>query len=86
MGALARKDLASVYADVGVHDGVPIKLATVRGGEPDGSTIYIGGDGPDLSLSFADPESMELLSAVATEGARLMRERIDRLVGSRATA
>jgi hypothetical protein len=47
-----------------------------HGGE--GAAIHIGHDGPDLTLDFADTESMELLSSVAAEGVRQMRERAPR--------
>ncbi len=72
MEASVRKVPASVYANVGVHAGVGIELARDRA-EGEGTAIYIGDDGPDLILDFADAESMELLSVVAAEGARLMR-------------
>lgn len=77
MTAQVRKSPASVYANVGVYDGVPIE-ATV---DPDlqGGEIRIGDDNADVILVFADPESMELLAEVAAEGARVMRERAARL-------
>ncbi|MBV9139514.1 MAG: hypothetical protein JO115_01070 [Pseudonocardiales bacterium] len=75
MGSRVRTDQALVYANVGMHADVEITLAmNAEGGE--GAAIYFGHDGPDVIMDFADVDSLERLAAVATEGARQMRERI----------
>lgn len=38
-----------------------------------GAAIHFGHDGPDVVMEFADIASLELLSAVAAEGARRLR-------------
>lgn len=65
---------AHVYASVGVHAGLEITLAVERHGGI-GASIYIGQDGPDLAMDFADIDSLERLAAVATDGARQLRAR-----------
>jgi hypothetical protein len=59
---------APVYAVVGVHAGVGITLTMARGAE-----IHIGRAGPDLTMDFADAESLDRLAVVAAEGARRLR-------------
>jgi hypothetical protein len=72
--ARVRKDPASVYANVGVHAGVAIALVADPD-DGDGAFIHIGDDGPDVIMDFADADSLELLSQVAAEGARVIRQR-----------
>lgn len=74
MTARARKDRATVYANVGVHAGVEISVDVESDGE--GALIEFGDTGPDLILDVADLDSMERLASLAAEGARVMRERI----------
>lgn len=64
---------ASVYANVGVHADVEIKLA-LHAGDGNEAAIHFGADGPDLCIDFADVESLERLAAVAAEGVRRLRE------------
>lgn len=75
MTARVRKDPASVYANVGVHAGVAIALVADPDDDADGAFIHIGDDGPDVIMDFADADSLELLSQVAAEGARVVRQR-----------
>ena len=65
---------ASVYANVGVHAAVEIKLAVYGDADAREAAIHFGADGPDLCLDFADVESLERLAAVAAEGVRRLRE------------
>ena len=37
--------------------------------------IHIGGDGPDLTMDFADVDSLDRLASVAADGARQLRDR-----------
>jgi hypothetical protein len=74
MDARVRKSNPSVFANVGVHAGVDITLV-MDPDDAEGAAIRFGHDGPDLTLDFADVESMELLSSVAAEGVRLLRGR-----------
>ena len=68
------RERATVYANVGVHAGVEITLAEEHNGGI-GAAIYIGHDGPDLIMDFADIDSLERLAAVAADGARQLRTR-----------
>lgn len=52
-----------------MHAGVEIMLAM----DGNGAAIHFGHDGPDVVMEFADIASLELLSAVAAEGARRLR-------------
>lgn len=63
-----------VYSNVGVHAGVEITLSLNRHGETS-AEIHIGGDGPALTIDFADVDSLEHLAAVAADGARQLRDR-----------
>lgn len=85
MGARVRKDPASVYANVGVHDEVAITLA-LQDGDAEGAQIHFGCTGPELILDFADVESLERLAAVAADGARQLRERLTALYAGGATS
>ncbi len=67
---------AHVYASVGMHADVEITLAMDRHGGV-GAEIHIGGDGPDLTMDFADVDSLDRLAAVAADGARQLRERAE---------
>jgi hypothetical protein len=75
MGASVWQELPSVYADVAVRAGMAITLA-MDGEDGEGASINFGHDGPQLSLDFADVDSLERLAAAAADGARQLRERI----------
>ena len=97
MLARVQNDRATVYANVGVHAGVEIKLV-LHGDHTDGATIHFGPDGPDLCIDFADVDSLERLAVEAADGVRRLRglttatavvatpngEGADRLVGAEA--
>lgn len=70
VNARVRKDKPAVYANVGVHDDVEITLAV----DGYGASIHFGHDGPELSVDFADVESLERLAVVAADGVRQIRE------------
>ena len=75
MGARVRKEPPAVFANVGVHADVEIKLVMYPdGGE--GATIAFGYTGPELTVEFCDVDSLERLAAVAADGARQLQERI----------
>ena len=75
MGTRVRREPATVFANVGVHSDVEIKLTMERdGGE--GATIGFGHTGPELTIEFCDVDSLRRLAAVAADGARQLRERI----------
>jgi hypothetical protein len=76
MAASIRRDPASVYANVGVHTGVEITLA-LDAQDGEAAAIKFGHTGPELIVDFADVDSLERLSAVAADGARRLRERIE---------
>ena len=78
MGARVRNGPALVYANVGVDEDVEITLVMER---DEGAAIHLGRRGPDVIMEFADADSLERLAVVATEGARLLRERISRVTG-----
>jgi hypothetical protein len=65
----------TVYATVGMHAGMGIE-AKLPGCDAEAVEINIGA-GPELVIDCADVESLELLSAAAIEGARLLRKRIE---------
>jgi len=69
------EERAHVYAIIGVHAGVEITLTMDRPGES-GAEIHIGREGPDLTMDFADAESLERLATVAADGARRLRDRV----------
>ena len=70
----SRNGSASVFANVDVSADVEITLVMERDG---GETAMIHfGRGEDLVLEFTDPDSLDLLAAVAVDGARQLRERL----------
>ena len=75
MALRGRNDKATVYANVGVHADVAIRLALYGDGE-DGAAIHFGNDGPDLCIDFADVDSLERLAVVAADGVRQLRQRV----------
>lgn len=72
MGMRGRNERATVFANVGVHADVEITLALYDDGG-DGAAIRFGIDGPDLSIDFADVDSLERLAMVAADGVRRLR-------------
>ena len=70
-----RNEELTMYANVGIDAGVDIK-ARLSGHDIEAVEINIG-YGPELILDVADVQSLERLRDVATEGARLLRERIE---------
>lgn len=81
MGAQVRKEPPAVYANVGVHTDVEIKLVMYPDGE--NAAIAFGHTGPELTIEFCDVDSLERLAAVAADGARQLQERIDGSLGGR---
>ena len=69
-----RNKSVTVYANVGVAPDTAIE-AKLAAHSAEAIEINIGYS-PELIIDCADVESLERLSAVATEGARLLRERI----------
>ncbi|MFC4852296.1 hypothetical protein [Actinophytocola glycyrrhizae] len=74
MGMNDIEERAHVHASVGVHAGVEITVALDRNGGIS-AEIHIGGDGPGLTMDFADVDSLDRLASVATDGARRLRDR-----------
>ena len=68
------KEQPVVFTEVGLHVDVDITLDWCKSG--DTPLIYIGHDSHTM-LCFADAESLDLLAAVAADGARQLRERIE---------
>jgi hypothetical protein len=76
-----RNKKAPVYVNFGVDAGLAIEVK-LAAGDTEAVEINIG-CGPEVMIDCADVESLERLSAVAGEGARLLR---DRIAENRATA
>ena len=73
MGARVRTEPPQMCAHVAAHADMEITLAVERAGG-EGASIHFGCDGPELSIDFADADSLERLSAVAADGARQVRD------------
>jgi hypothetical protein len=69
-------DQVTMYASVGIDADVDIKVR-LSANNTEAVEINIG-YGPELILDVADVQSLERLRDVATEGARLLRERIEK--------
>ena len=75
MGAQVRNEPALIFTTVGVHADVEIK---VRLAAEDAESAYLDfGRNEELTIDFADVDSLQRLAAAAEEGARLLRERIE---------
>ena len=75
MGTLVRKAQPVVFTEVAVHADVEITVALDYQGA-DMAFIHIGHEAYTM-LCCADAESLDLLAAVAADGARQLRERIE---------